>query len=632
MPIAEESKRLASFSSPFGTYFFHKLPMGLRTSPNSFALLMDKVLKGLTFNKALCYLDDILVVSDSFDQHLRDLEEVFSRLRQANLKLGPKKCQFARSHCIFRGHEISKDGMRPPADRVRAIQQYPPPRDQKGLLRFLGLMNWFRKFIPNFSVVAQPLNRLKRKGVPFQWGEAQQDAMDKLKTALVNSPVLAFPRFDLEFRLSVDTFHLGSGYVLHQIWPEEEFPPGTSERARTRVVRFGSKSLTKWQSNYGPTKLELLGMVTSILDCATYLRGRPFLVLCDHQALKPLFQNKLKGALYERWLAILQQFTFRLEYKPAAQMVVADALSRCRPDPQLEPPRSSPGETDVFFPYVQEPPTEQVLPGGVQLRELIGNTESDSTPPVNGIQGLVDPFSSSVDEYFVPPCSSYKSESVDCGYDADTDEGPMLDPPRRQHKIQKRKPTATIESDQITPLEPATRPDTTTSTDDTAIDSLITGNSSVSSEALQENSATPSSEPSSSEVKDTREEQLKSIALFKDCDFNSSSVARLQREDSQLQPLIQYLQDGTLPKSQKLSRKLLLEATDYLLVQDLLFHSRVPKSRRTKDIRHYQLVLPAILYKQILELYHDSPLAAHGGIADTIDRIKERYFSHRCTG
>ena len=121
----------------------------------------------------------------------------------------------------------------------------------------------------------------------------------------MSSKALAFPRFDLEFHFAVDTSSKGIGYMLHQIHEDE----------KPRVVRFGSKGLSKWQNPYGPTKLELLGVVTSILDCASYLRGHHFTVECDHQALKPLLQKQLKGAIYDRWLSILQQFDFDILYK-----------------------------------------------------------------------------------------------------------------------------------------------------------------------------------------------------------------------------------------------------------------------------------------------------------------------------
>ncbi|MES9971177.1 MAG: ribonuclease H family protein, partial [Candidatus Thiodiazotropha sp.] len=185
------------------------------------------------------------------------------------MKLSPQKCRFAQQKCEFLGHEISKDGISPPADRLKAVSDYPVPQNVKQLKRFLGLMNWFRKYIRNYSATANCLYALLRKGVRYVWNEEQQKAFDSLKAALLTSEALAFPRFDLPFYLGVDTSSLGIGYYLYQKHISDD--TGTEN---LRVVRFGSKSLSHYQTSYGPTKLELLGVVTSILDCASYLRGR----------------------------------------------------------------------------------------------------------------------------------------------------------------------------------------------------------------------------------------------------------------------------------------------------------------------------------------------------------------------
>ncbi|VDI46563.1 Hypothetical predicted protein [Mytilus galloprovincialis] len=288
--------------------------MGLSSSPGSFQLLMDKVLHGLTFNSCLCYLDDVLITSETFEQHLSDLHEVFNRLQAAGLKLGPKKCHFAQKSCLFLGHLISKDGIQPPPDRITAVQEYPSPRKT--------FASW--------------------KNAKFRWTSEQENAFTKLKSLLTNSPILAFPNFHTEFYLAVDTSSKGIGYMLYQ------YQETASDSKEVSVIRFGSKSLSKWQRSYGPTKLELLGMVTAILDCAMYLRGRKFIVECDHQALRPIFQKQLKGAIYERWVAILQQFNFELRYKPAKDMQVADALSRSTRLTSCEG-IDSPDQEDPFF-------------------------------------------------------------------------------------------------------------------------------------------------------------------------------------------------------------------------------------------------------------------------------------------
>ena len=357
--ISPESTRYTAFNTCFGTYKFLRLPMGLSTSPASFQLLMDKVLHGLKFKSCLCYLDDVLICSETFEQHISDLQEVFQRFRSAGLKLGPQKCTFAESSCVFLGHLISKEGIQPPPDRIKALDEYLAPKNVKELRRLIGMFNWFRKFIPNFSIRISPLTRLLKKGQFFVWTTEQETAFNDLKHCLKNSEILAFPRYDLPFILSVDTSSRGIGYMLYQKHTanNEEVP---------RVIRFGSKSLSKWQQSYGPTKLELLGMVVSILDCADYLRGYRFIVECDHQALKPLFQKQFKGA-------ILQQFDFDLQYKPAEEMQVADVLSRCHWNtPQnLRDQVVSPDEDDPYFPYVTEKTGQIKLPSGKTLADLL---------------------------------------------------------------------------------------------------------------------------------------------------------------------------------------------------------------------------------------------------------------------
>lgn len=140
--------------------------MGLKTAPNSFQLLMDKVLKGLTFKSVLCYID-VVIVYDSFEQHLQDIHEVLGRLESSGLKLNPRKFTFATNKTVFLGHEISRDGIRPPSDRVYSIKNFPIPFTAKEVRCALGLLNWFRKYIPNYSIIASPLHALLKKNVKF---------------------------------------------------------------------------------------------------------------------------------------------------------------------------------------------------------------------------------------------------------------------------------------------------------------------------------------------------------------------------------------------------------------------------------------------------------------------------------
>lgn len=169
MAISKQSSQYTAFNTCFGTYTFLRLLMGLKTAPNSFQMLMDKVLHGLTFKSVLCYLDDVLITSSTFEQHIIDINNVLKRFRKAT------------------------------------------PNNAKELKRALGLLNWFRKYIPNFSAIASPLHLLLKKGVKFVWTSEHTVAFDQLKRALVDSDALSFPKFDTTFRIAVDTSSKGLG-------------------------------------------------------------------------------------------------------------------------------------------------------------------------------------------------------------------------------------------------------------------------------------------------------------------------------------------------------------------------------------------------------------------------------------
>ncbi|CAC5407698.1 unnamed protein product [Mytilus coruscus] len=259
--------------------------------------------------------------------------------------------------------------------------------------------------MPFCNAIISPLTKLLKKNRKFEWKIEQSTAFQNLKTRLiVNTDNLSFPRFDLPFILAVDTSSKEIGYMLYQKDPTKEKP---------NIIRFGSKSLSRWQQSYGPTKLELLGMITSILDCADYLRGTEFIVECDHQALQPLLMKQFKGAIYERWLAILQQFTFEIQYKHAEQRKVADALSRCENPQNI--PIESPAEDDPFFSLVTENTGDIRLPGGVKFVDLFESNDNTDVV-VQAIDMVADThtdlYNAETDEH----------NSLNDPYDAETDE------------------------------------------------------------------------------------------------------------------------------------------------------------------------------------------------------------------
>ena len=303
---------------------FNVMPFGLCNAPATFRRLMSSVLAGLIPESCPVYLDDIVVVGSTFEEHLVNLERVFQRLREAGLKLKPKKCHFAQGKVEYLGHigdvhiyTFSKEGIEVDARKVTAVREYPQPLDLKALRSFLGLASYYRRFIPNFSSVAALLHALTRKDTPFVWTPACQQAFAQLKRLLTEAPVLAFPDFDRDFLLETDASGRGLGAVLAQ----------KQEDGTVCPLAYASRTLQPHECNYGVTELEGLGVVWAIKHFRHYLFGHHCEVFTDHEALKALLNTPQPSGKLARWGMALQELDLRIQYRPGKKNANADALS-----------------------------------------------------------------------------------------------------------------------------------------------------------------------------------------------------------------------------------------------------------------------------------------------------------------
>ena len=189
------SQQYTAFATASGLYEFCVLPFGLCYAPSTFQRLMHQVLHGLDRNICLIYLDDIIVFSRTFAEHLSRLRLVFDRLRAANLTLNPSKCFFGQQSVLFLGHLISRRGIQPNPEKTQVVRNFPRPRSVKDIRAFLGLASYYRRFVQNFSSIAAPLIRLTRKNIPFLWDVACETAFQRLKDALIIPPILVYPTF-----------------------------------------------------------------------------------------------------------------------------------------------------------------------------------------------------------------------------------------------------------------------------------------------------------------------------------------------------------------------------------------------------------------------------------------------------
>lgn len=211
--LDEETNHKTAFITHDNLYQFKRIPFGLVNAPATFQMVMNMILKGLTWKHCLVYIDDIIVWSDNFDNHLKHLDLVFQRLRKANLTLKPLKCSFAKAEVTYLGHIISKDGIKVNPSKIEAVKSFPIPQNQHDVRSFLGLANYYRKFVKGYSKLALPLNRLLTKNTPFKWTTECQDAFKLLKEKLTNTPLLAYPDFRRQFILSCDASGMAIGYI-----------------------------------------------------------------------------------------------------------------------------------------------------------------------------------------------------------------------------------------------------------------------------------------------------------------------------------------------------------------------------------------------------------------------------------
>src|SRR5438874_2408890 len=318
----EKDIEKTAFITSEGLYEFLVMPFGLCNAPVTFQRLMHEVLGNLIYTKAPVYLDDIIIHSKTFEQHLKDIDEVFGKLRDAKLMSKESKCEFRAPEIKFLGHIIGKDGRKVDPDKVEKVKNYPRPENISQLREFLGLASYYRKFVKDFSKKVKPMTKLlegtkrgtkkskwekeKQKGIKDiefleKWDKEQEESYELMKKVLTETPVLIHPNFEKDFILSTDASGYALGAVLEQKGDDKKIHP----------VGYASKTLTKAEQKYSTTELECYAIVWGIEKFHHYLYGRKFKVVTDHQALTWLMNNEnaLKGRS-ARWIFKMDAYDF----------------------------------------------------------------------------------------------------------------------------------------------------------------------------------------------------------------------------------------------------------------------------------------------------------------------------------
>lgn len=312
--IEEDDIPKTAFSTDSGHWEFCRMPFGLKNAPATFQRLMNAILADYIGKICFVYLDDVIIFSSSLDEHLVSVQKIFNRFRKHNLKIQPDKCEFLKHETEFLGHVVTTEGVKPNPSKISAIERFPIPTNVKEIRQFLGLVGFYRKFIPDFAHVAKPLTMpLRKNAILDASNEHYVSSFMKLKKLISTEPVLVYPDFDKLFVLTTDASNIAIGAVLSQ----DDHP-----------VCYASRTLNEHETRYSAIEKELLAVVWATQYFRPYLFGRRFKVRTDHKPLQWLSSIKEPNMKLQRWKIRLEEFNFDVEYIAGKENRVADALSR----------------------------------------------------------------------------------------------------------------------------------------------------------------------------------------------------------------------------------------------------------------------------------------------------------------
>lgn len=344
--MEEADKCKTAFVCPLGFWEFNRMPQGITNAPSTFQRLMERCMGDLNRKEVLVFIDDLIIFSESLEEHESRLLHVLKRLKEYGLKLSPEKCKFFQTSVRYLGHIVSGNGVETDPVKIEALKTWPRPRNLKELRSFLGFSGYYRRFIQNYSKMIKPLNDLTVGYPPLQkgrrrgneskqyfdpkkefgdrWDQSCQQAFDMIIEKLTSAPVLGFADPKIPYILHTDASTTGLGAALYQ-----------KQEGQMRVIAFASRGLTRSETRYPAHKLEFLALKWAVTSkFSDYLYGAEFVVVTDSNPLTYILTSAKLDATSYRWLSSLSTYNFKLQYRAGSQNCDADGLSR-RPHGEL---------------------------------------------------------------------------------------------------------------------------------------------------------------------------------------------------------------------------------------------------------------------------------------------------------
>jgi hypothetical protein len=318
IPLDPQSRLLTTFITPFGRFCFNRLPFGISSAPEIYQRMMSEILEGL--DGVICHMDDILIHSQTHEQHTKQVRAVLQRLAETGVTLN-NKCEFFQQRIRFLGHIVDSSGLHADPGKTQAINEFPTPTNLTELQRFMGMVNQLGKFVPSLAEITEPMRQLLRKDTAWYWGTEQERSFKKVKEVLVSPSVLAHYNPQRPTIVAADASSFGLGAVLIQI----------QEDGKRRPVCYASRSLSETEQRYAVIEKEALAATWACEKFSEYVLGLDFLLETDHKPLVPLLSSKELAKMpprIQRFRLRMMRFSPRVQHVSGKQQVIADSLSR----------------------------------------------------------------------------------------------------------------------------------------------------------------------------------------------------------------------------------------------------------------------------------------------------------------
>ena len=319
IPLDENSRELTTFITPFGRYYFNRLPFGIASAPEHFQCQMETILAGQ--EGVLCHMDDVLIFGQTQQEHDTRLHAVLQKIQSTGATLNKDKCEFSRDRLTFLGHVIDGAGVSPDPQKTSAIMALEKPTTRTELRRFMGMVNQLWKFTPNIAEISQPLRELLSSKKTWLWSPPQDEAFQKLKTELSQPTVLTLYDPEASHKVSADASAYGLGAVLLQQHAPSEWKP----------VAYASRAMSETEQRYSQIEKEALAIVWACEKFSDYIVGKPVQLETDHKPLVPLLTTTHLDRMPPRVLRFrlrLTRFDYSVEHVPGKFLYTVDTLSR----------------------------------------------------------------------------------------------------------------------------------------------------------------------------------------------------------------------------------------------------------------------------------------------------------------